>query len=152
MMTYGERAAKNFTDGYNCAQAVLLTFSDLTKLDTDTALRLSSSFGGGMGRLREVCGAVSGMFMVAGLLCGQDSLVHEQKMAHYARIQALAAKFREQNGSIICRELIKGTEKDPSYVPEKRTPEYYKKRPCAMLCADAADILAQYIKENPLSL
>ena len=148
-MTYGELAAKNFTDGYNCAQAVLLAFSDLTKLDTDTALRLSSSFGGGMGRLREVCGAVSGMFMVAGLLYGEDSLDHTGKTEHYARIQALAAKFREKNGSIICRELMEVTEKDPSHVPEKRTSEYYKKRPCAMLCADAAEILAQYIKENP---
>ena len=148
-MTYSERAEKNFTDGYNCAQAVLLAFSDLTKLDIDTALRLSSSFGGGMGRLREVCGAVSGMFMVAGLLYGQDSLEHTHKAEHYARIQTLAAHFRERNGSIICRELMEGVKKDPSPVPEKRTQEYYKKRPCAKLCADAAEILAQYIKENP---
>ncbi len=149
-MTYAERAEQNFRDGYNCAQAVLLAFSDLTKLDTDTALRISSSFGGGMGRLREVCGAVSGMFMAAGLLYGSSTLSHEEKSKHYTRLQALAAAFRDKNSSIICRELLSGVAVSSDALPEQRSDGYYKKRPCAKLCYDAASILAQYIEENPI--
>lgn len=149
-MSYDTRAAQNFLDGCNCAQAVLLAFSDLTGLDEDTARRIASGFGGGMARMREVCGAVSGMFMAAGLLYGSASLSHEEKAAHYLRLQELAAQFREKNGSILCRELLSGVKTDGSPLPERRTAEYYKKRPCAALVADAADILAQYIQSHPL--
>lgn len=149
-MSYDTRAAQNFLDGCNCAQAVLLAFSDLTGLDEDTARRIASGFGGGMARMREVCGAVSGMFMAAGLLYGSTSLSHEEKAAHYLRLQELAAQFREKNGSILCRELLSGVKTDGSPLPERRTAEYYKKRPCAALVADAADILAQYIQSHPL--
>lgn len=147
-MTRAEIALQNFTDGKNCAQAVLLAFSDLTGLDEQTALRLASSFGGGMGRLREVCGAVSAMFMVAGLVYGSDNPTDKAaKTADYARIQALAARFREKNGSLLCRELL--AEPDTSPTPADRTAEYYQKRPCALLCADAAEIMAEYLQEHP---
>lgn len=150
-MTHRTLAEQNFENGYNCAQAVLLAFSDLTGLEERTALSLASSFGGGMGRLREVCGAVSGMFMVAGLLYGGNTTESQpEKAAHYARIQALAAQFREKNGSYLCRELLAGVQVTTGAAPEPRTKEYYKKRPCKLLCGDAAEILEQYIKENPI--
>ena len=97
-MNHRELAERNFEAGYNCAQSVLLAFSDLTGLEDKTALAISSSFGAGMGRLREVCGAVSGMFMVAGLLYGGKT-TQEEKAAHYERLQLLAARFREKNGT-----------------------------------------------------
>lgn len=148
-MTHGELAAQYFARGYACSQAVLLAFSDLTGLDESTALRISSSFGGGMGRLREVCGAVSGMFMAAGLLFSGDMLNAKDKKEHYARIQELAARFRAANGSIVCRELLNGVPAKPGAEPEPRTAEYYKKRPCSEYCRIAADILEQYLLENP---
>ena len=102
-----ERAMALFEEGYNCAQSVFLAFSDLHGMDTHTAAVLSSSFGGGMGRLREVCGAVSGMFLTAGILYGYDDPgAREEKAVHYARIQELAKAFEEKNGSIVCRELL----------------------------------------------
>ena len=150
-MTHPELAKSFFEQGYNCAQAVFLAFSDLTKLDESTALRLSSSFGGGMGRLREVCGAVSGMFMAAGLLYGTEAgASQEDKAAHYARIRELAAAFREKHGSYICRELLEGVSTTPGGAPEQRTETYYKKRPCGQLCYDAAEILDNYIQEHPV--
>lgn len=150
-MTRGEAAKERFQNGYNCAQAVLLSFSDLTGLDEKTAMRIASSFGGGMGRLREVCGAVSGMFMAAGLIYGQDAVPdNKEKSAHYAMLQGLAARFREENGSIVCRELLAGVTRDTSPNAEPRTEAYYKKRPCGELCAMAAEILDAYIKENPV--
>lgn len=149
-MTHAELAEKNFSEGMTCSQAVLLAFSDVTGLDKDVALRISSSFGGGMGRLREVCGAVSGMFMVAGLLYGGDlSQDRSAKAAHYARIQELAAAFREENGSIICRQLLACVPQTAGAVPEERSPQYYKKRPCAQYCYEAAAILDRYIAEHP---
>ena len=150
-MTHAELAKSLFEQGHNCAQAVFLAFTDLTGLDQTIAMRLASSFGGGMGRLREVCGAVSGMFMAAGLLYGsEDTHSQEEKAAHYARIRELAAAFRERNGSYICRELLDRPDAAPGGHPEPRTPAYYTKRPCAQLCYDAAEILDQYIRANPL--
>ena len=149
-MTRPELAKQYFEEGCNCAQATFLAFSDLTKMDRDTALKISSSFGGGMGRLREVCGAVSGMFMAAGLLyatVNTDS--QEEKAAHYARIQALAAAFKKKHGTIICRELL-GVDANGNPTPDARTPEYYKSRPCSQLCYDAAVVLEEYIAANPL--
>ena len=150
-MTHPELAKAYFEQGYNCAQAVFLAFSDLTGLDKSTALKLSSSFGGGMGRLREVCGAVSGMFMAAGLLYGtEEGASQEDKAEHYARIRDLAGRFKALHGSYICRELLEGVSTTPGGAPEARTEQYYKKRPCGQLCHDAAAILDQYIRENPL--
>ena len=150
-MTHPELAKAYFEQGYNCAQAVFLAFSDLTGLEMSTALKLSSSFGGGMGRLREVCGAVSGMFMAAGLLYGtEEGSSQEDKAQHYARIRELAGAFQAQHGSYICRELLEGVSTTPGGAPEARTEHYYKKRPCGRLCYDAAAILDKYIEEHPL--
>lgn len=141
-----EIAMQNFKEGYNCAQAVLLAYADLIDIDKESLAKIASSFGGGMGRLREVCGAVSGMFMVEGLLHGySDPSAKDEKMAHYANLQALAAKFKEQNGSIVCRELLGGVQ-STNPKPDERTPEYYKKRPCVELVGMAAEILEEYLK------
>ncbi len=142
-------AAKLFMDGYNCAQAVIIAFSDVIGMDEKTCAKLSSSFGGGMGRMREVCGAVSGMLMVAGLLYGYDGPEEgEVKKEHYARVQELAGKFREETSSIICREILKNPPSDPN--PSPRTTEYYKQRPCVRMVTLAVRVLEQYIAENPL--
>lgn len=147
---YAKKAMELFKEGYNCAQAVFLAFEDKYDMSHELALKMSSSFGGGMGRMREVCGAVSGMCMVAGAMYGYDSPTdNEAKTEHYKRIQELAGIFREQNGSIVCRELLglakKGAD-NPE--PEKRTEEYYKKRPCVELVGMAAAIMENYIKGN----
>lgn len=149
-MTHAEKAKELFESGCNCAQAVFLAFSDLTGLERETSLKLSSSFGGGMGRMREVCGALSGMFMAAGVLYGTtDASTGEEKAAHYARIRELAAAFREQHGSILCRELL-GIAPDGNPAPSPRTKQYYEVRPCAGFCYDAAKILEDYIKTHPI--
>lgn len=146
----GKAAMENFLAGYNCTQALVLAYADLFDMDQEMLLRISSSFGGGMGRLREVCGTVSGMFLVAGLLYGYDDpKAFEEKAEHYGRIQELAGRFREYQGSIVCREILGLDKGADAPVPEKRTPEYYKKRPCAQLAGLAAAILEQYIAENP---
>lgn len=152
-MTRRELAESNFVAGYSCAQAVVKAFADVTGFDGEVAMRLCSSFGGGMGRLREVCGAVSGMFIVEGLLEGyfdpteQDA--QAQKAAHYARIQELARRFKERNASIVCREIL-GARASTNPTPEARTPEYYKTRPCAKMCGDAAEILESFLIERKL--
>ena len=147
-MDHGIKAAELFLQGYNCAQAMMVACCDLTGLEPAYAARLSSSFGGGMGRMREVCGAVSGMLMVAGLLYGYDTPGDDgRKKQHYQLVQDLAGKFREQAGSIICREILKNPPSDPN--PTPRTAEFYKKRPCARMVALAARILDEYISEHP---
>ncbi|MEY8390189.1 C-GCAxxG-C-C family protein [Lachnospiraceae bacterium 45-W7] len=148
---FGKAAEANFRKGYNCAQAVFLAFQELYDMDEVTAARLSSSFGGGMGRLREVCGAVSGMFMAAGVLYGYDTPgANQEKSEHYKRIQELARAYESENGSIVCRELLGLEQKRQEPVPEKRTEEYYKKRPCPKLVCMAAAIMEEYISEHPL--
>lgn len=142
-------AEELFKSGYNCSQAVLCAFAEELGLDPETARRISSSFGGGMGRMREVCGACSGMFMAAGLKYGDyDPMDHGAKAEHYKRIQQLAQQFREANGSIICRELLGLGDKSDGNIPEKRTEEYYKKRPCGQIVAEAAGIFEKYLEEN----
>ena len=144
-----DRAAELFLAGYNCAQAVFGAFCDVTKMDFETAMKLSSSFGGGMGRLREVCGAVSAMFMVAGILYGySETSDNSAKAEHYARIQKLAEEFKKENNTIICRELIASLNKDSSPVPETRTEKYYKERPCAAFVRSAAAILDKMMEET----
>ncbi|MBE6587469.1 MAG: C_GCAxxG_C_C family protein [Ruminococcaceae bacterium] len=141
-MNHEQKARELFHSGYNCAQAVVLAFSDVTGLDEKTATLLSSSFGGGMGRLREVCGAVSGAFMVAGLLFGySDTTDHEAKKEHYALIQRIAREFKEQNGSYICRELLDLPHGPSDPEPEKRTEAYYHRRSCEDYVAIAARVL-----------
>ena len=145
-----EMAMNNFLKGYNCSQSVLLAFSDLPGMpDEETLARLGSSFGGGMGRLREVCGTVTAMFMVAGFLYGYEGPeTGKIKADHYARIQELAAEFEKRNGSIICRELLGLNVKHDKPVPAARTEEYYKKRPCKELAGMAAEILENYRREQ----
>ena len=148
-MQHGETAEQLFRDGYNCAQAVLMAFADVTGLEPDTAARLASSFGGGLGRMREVCGAVSGASMVLGLAKGSaDPTDADAKKEHYHLVQEFARRFREQNGSIICRDLLSGTAVRQGSDPEARTAAYYKKRPCPALVRQAAEILDEMLDYN----
>lgn len=145
MTNYRKKAEDLFLEGYNCAQAVFCAFADKMGMDVDMALRLSSSFGGGMGRMREVCGAVSGMFMVLGALEGYSSPDDNvAKKELYAKVQQLAEEFKKENGSIICRELLgAGVSQTPT--PTERTAEFYKKRPCKEYVGIAAEILAKHL-------
>jgi C_GCAxxG_C_C family probable redox protein len=149
-MTHEEKALQYFTNGANCAQAVVLAYAEDLGMDEKTAARLASSFGGGIGRLREVCGAVSGMMMVYGLLRGYDDLQDpEAKKTHYANVQTLAAKFREENGSIICRELLKlheNEQNDPT--PTPRDAKFFHSRPCMGFVQSAARILDEALNER----
>lgn len=149
-MDHSIKAGELFLSGCNCAQAVLLAFQDVTGLDHKTAAKLSAPFGGGMGRMREVCGAVSGMLMVLGTLYGYDDTVGDDaaKREHYRAVQELAGKFREECGSIVCREILKNPPSDPN--PTPRTEEFYKKRPCARMVMTAARILDEYIAVHPI--
>lgn len=155
-----EKAKRLFKEGgYNCCQAVVLAYNDIFGLPDETAAALSSGFGGGMGRLREVCGSVSGMVLLAGLLkpaC--DPSDKEARTANYALVQDVAGQFKQLNGSIVCKELlglnnktqtivsndIHGIPESP--VPSDRTPEYYKKRPCEELVGISARIIGEKIK------
>ena len=147
MENHSALAKELFSKGYNCSQSVFAAFCDETGMDFETALKLSSSFGGGMGKLREVCGAVTGMFMVVGMVDGySEPNDSEAKAKHYQLIQSLAAKFREGNGSIICRELLDLPEGPDSPVPEERTEAYYTRRPCGELVLNAVEILDEYLR------
>lgn len=148
-MTRAEQAAKYFVEGYNCAQAVGIAFSDLTGISQEQTAKMLSGFGGGFGRLREVCGAVSGMTFVFGALYGYETPNPEHQMAVYQTEQAMAGKFKEKAGSIICREILKNPPSDP--VPSPRTEEYYAQRPCVRMVYTAANILEEYIAAHPLS-
>ncbi|MCD7797583.1 MAG: C-GCAxxG-C-C family protein [Clostridiales bacterium] len=145
-MTKSELAKSLFESGCNCSQSVAAAFADEIRLDEELIKRLTLGFGGGVGRMREVCGAVSGMAFVI------SALYNEDKGSVYARIQDVAGQFKEQNGSIVCRELlsldIKGAD---SPAPQPRTKEYYKK-PCSQLVAMSADILEKYIASHPYSI
>ena len=143
-MTHAEKAKAYFEQGYNCAQAVTLAFAEEMGVEKEMAAKMASSFGGGLGRLREVCGCVSGMALAAGALYGySEPEAKEEKADHYALIQKLANEFKERNGSIICRELLAGINNDTNPVPEERTESYSKKRPCAELAYVAAQILEE---------
>ena len=150
MSEKSERAKELFKLGYNCSQAVLGVFCEELGLDFDTAVKISSSFGGGMGRMREVCGTVSGMFMAAGLAFSSSESDSNNKLKQYEHVQELAKRFKDKNGSIICRELLEGINPSTSPVPDERNEEYYKKRPCVELVADAVEIFEEYLKEQTL--
>ena len=148
-MNHAEKAFDLFKSGYNCAQAVAVAFCDLTGLPEKQAARMASSFGGGIGRMREVCGAVSGMFMVLGLLYGYDEPGDDAtKKVLYTRIQALAEDFKKEAGSIICRDILKNPPSDPN--PSPRTAEYYAMRPCERMVYNAAALLDSFIAAHPL--
>ena len=141
-----ERARKYFTSGYNCAQSVFLAYRDITAIDEKLAATISAPFGGGMGRLREVCGAVSGMTMVAGFLYpNYDPSNSQSKKANYTAVQELAEKFRAENGAIVCRELLGLAQQKDDPTPSARTEAYYKRRPCAEYVAIAARIVGEKI-------
>lgn len=148
-MNRPDYAKELFEGGCNCCQAVFCAFLDETNLSKDDAMRLSAGFGGGMGRLREVCGAVSGMTMVlSNKFACTDPNNKTEKAALYALIQQAAAEFREENGSIVCRELLGLSEKSSAPTPEDRTKEYYKKRPCSELVRCAAEIAEKIISKS----
>ena len=148
-MDHSYLAADLFLQGYNCAQAVAVAFCDVTGLRKEQAAKMVSAFGGGMGRMREVCGAVSGMFFVLGTLYGYDVPGDDTvKMELYRQIQQLAEGFRAENGSIICRDILKNPPSDPN--PSPRTTEYYAKRPCAKMVMTAARLMDAFIAQHPL--
>lgn len=144
-------------EGYNCCQAVVLAYNDVFGIDDDTAAALSSGFGGGMGRMREVCGSVSGMVMLAGLMApAADPSVKVDRTRNYALVQEMADEFRAMNGSIVCKELLglvpmgsgAAAVAKESPEPSDRTPEYYKKRPCEELVGIAARIVGKRISDG----
>lgn len=142
-------AAELFFQGYNCAQAVAVAFADVIGMEEKTVARMVSGFGGGFGRLREVCGAVSGMTFVASYLYGYDDAeAGAEKKDVYQMIQELAGQFKEATGSIVCREILKNPPSDP--VPCARTEEYYASRPCVRMVYTAASVLEKYIAEHPV--
>ena len=145
-MTHAEQAQALFMQGYNCAQAVFAAFCDETGLTQQQALKLASGFGGGVSGMREVCGAVSGLTLTLSAIYGYDAPDDRAaKLALYHGVQEAAERYRAENGSIICRELL-GLSQDVKKVdPAQRTQEYYKKRPCPELVAMAAQIADDYI-------
>ena len=143
-------AINYFYEGYNCAQAVVLAFKDLLPIDEKILLEIASSFGGGISRLRETCGAVSGMAIVLGILYGyNDPKSHELKSKHYQLVQEVILQFETKNHSLVCRDLLNIKDKHSSPIPAIRTKDYYDNRPCPNLIGDAVEILDNYIKEYP---
>lgn len=155
MKSRTEQAVELFLEGFNCSQSVFAAYADLFGMDRETALRVSASFGGGIGRMREVCGAANGMFLAAGMLTGSiEGKDQTAKKNNYEVVQRLAAEFKRENGgTYICRELL-GLNKDGKKValgdtmPEARTEEYYKKRPCLKTIQGAAAILEKMLLEE----
>lgn len=147
-----QRAVELFMQGYGCCQSVVAAFADLYQMDETLALRLAAGFGGGVGRMRMMCGAVSGMVMVAGLECGQtEGSDREGKAACYKEVQTLLARFKEQNGSVICAEILGLNGVTPAtstYVPDERNAEYYRKRPCGAKVESAARLLAEWLSDR----
>ena len=149
-MNEKERAIELFEEGFNCSQSVFMAYAHRFDIDEDTAKKISAGLGGGIGRMREVCGAVSGAAMVIGSICSAtDGKDNENKQKNYELVREFADRFTKRNGSIICRELLGlDVKMEKSAKPENRTAEYYKKRPCVELVGDAVEILAELIEEN----
>ena len=147
-----ERAVENFMAGYGCCQSVVAAFADLYGLDDTLAKKVAAGFGGGVGSLRMMCGAVSGIVMLIGLDCGQtEGGDREGKSACYKVVQELLAQSKQENGSLICAEIlgIQGYQKAVcSFVASERTADYYKSRPCAAKVESAARIFAEYLKKK----
>ena len=142
------RAVELFKQGYNCSQSVVVAFADIYDIDKNMALKMSASFGGGIGRMREICGAACGMFLLAGFqecaITGEDN---KSKSNNYKVVQELAAEFAKRNGSLKCGELLGLVKSDKiTNQAEERTAEYYKKRPCAKMVEEAARIYAEYLE------
>ena len=148
-MTKNELGQHYFKQGYNCAQAVVLSFVEELQIDKQTALSMIAGFGAGMGRLRDVCGAVSGMIAVLGAKFGSfDPCDSGAKAKLYQQVQLAVQKFRQINGSSVCRELLSLKEQISSPTPEERTQDYYKKRPCAQLVGCACEIVEEILKQD----
>ena len=149
-MSRGDKAFDFFNEGYNCSQAVALAFADLYPDKAGDMVKIMSSFGGGFGRMREVCGAFSGMVLVLGAIYGNTDPAG--KSALYAEVQALAEQYRSRNGggSIVCRELLGLKQAEGSPVASPRTGEYYRKRPCPQLIRLAGDLMEEYINAHPI--
>ncbi len=146
-----DKAVELFMQGYNCSQAVTAAFADLYGLDTEMALRVSAGFGGGVGRLRMMCGAVSGMVLLAGLAEGQtEGDDRKGKTECYKSVRSLLDRFKAENSSVICAELLAlaGAKTDGSHIPSERNAEYYKKRPCVAKVESAARIFAEFIESS----
>lgn len=146
-MSYAQKAKELFLGGLNCSQAVFTAFSSVIGLDEETAKKVSIGLGGGVGRMREVCGAVSGAAMVLGAIYGGE--MGEDRASAYKKVQAFAEAFKKEKGFIVCRQLLELDEnvKETS-VPEARTPQYYTKRPCAKLVYTAAEIVEKMIDKQ----
>lgn len=144
---YAEKAFNLFHTGLNCSQAVFVAFSDVLELDELNAKKLSVGLGGGVGRMREVCGAVSGAAMVLGYIYGGED--GTDKAHAYKKIKEFGEKFKDKNRYIVCREL-RGLDANvkETYVPDERTQEYYRARPCAELVKDAAELVAEMLIEE----
>ncbi len=141
-----ERAVETFKEGYNCAQAVFATYADCFGMDRETALKMSSAMGAGIGRMRGVCGAVSSMAMLAGLKEGNANPQDEAAKEHiYALVRKMSGRFKEEYGTIICKELLGLDSVEESAKPSIRTPEFYETRPCAKIIACAAQIIEEYL-------
>ena len=152
-MSRSKLAKEYFENGYSCSQAVVLAFCDCFDMPKESILKIASSFGGGFGRLREVCGAFSGCCIVLGYLAGYSSDDGQNKMEHYASVRKMADLFKERNGgSVVCRDLIAGTEKLSSENPSVRTEEYIKKRPCGEIVANAVEVLEIILNEKGLKI
>ena len=146
-----EQAVATFESGYTCAQSVFVTYADLFGMDRQSALKLASPMGGGVGRMREICGVVSAMALLAGLKEGNTDPENEEgKERIYLLVREMADQFKEKNNSIICRELLGLDHPSDSPTPSARTPEYYKKRPCEQVIGIAAAIMEKYVEEHPL--
>ena len=148
MMDRGQIAYDAFLSGYNCSQSLIVAYKDFFPTDFDSILSTVSSFGGGMGRLREVCGTVSGAFFILGRIYGYNDPQNKMAKAElYRRIQEFASRFEREHSSIICRDLL-GLKGKSSPVPEERSADYYKKRPCPEICRSSASILQKYLFEE----
>ena len=145
-----EKAVSLFKEGYNCSQSVVAAFADIYGFSHEQALKMSASFGGGIGRMRQTCGAACGLFMLAGLETGcVDGKDREGKEANYKVVQELAEEFKKRNGSLICAELLGLSKSAPTpATPEARTAEYYKKRPCVKMVEEAARIFSEYLESH----
>ena len=144
-----DEAVKLFESGFNCCQSVFTAYSDIFGFDRETSLKMTSSMGGGIGKMREVCGAVSAMALLAGLKEGNDDPDNQEaKTAIYEKVRELADKFKTENDSIVCRELLKDMAQDTSAAPSIRTKEYYGKRPCSGFVAYAANLVEEFILDE----
>ena len=145
-----EKAVEPFKEGFNCSQSVVAAFADHYGFTREQALRMSASFGGGIGRMRETCGAACGLFMLAGLETGATTGADSAgKAANYALVQELAEEFKKRNGALKCADLL-GLSKEAPIVstPEARTTQYYAKRPCVKMVEEAARIWCEYLEKH----